>query len=368
MTSHDQKMQDEHYMRMALSLALNGTGSVSPNPRVGCVIVRDSEIIGTGWHKCCGEPHAEVEAVRNAGGNVKGSTVYVNLEPCCHQGRTPPCAPMLIEKEVSRVVIGMTDPNPIVDCRGENMLRDAGVEVTSGVLEKESKWMNRGFIRRMRNGRPWITIKIAASIDGNIALKDGSSKWITSESSRQKVHMIRAENDALLSGAGTVLADDPTFTVREAEGRTPKRVILDRRLRTPLSAALFKETDLIFFTSADAPIDKINSIRELGAEVCTIDAHGCSELEFVMAKLCEIGVNYLMIECGAKLTSSLLRSGMADEISLFLAPKILGSGIHFTEYLELGALNDAIIIKDIKTSACGDDIWIRGVFSCSPDL
>ncbi|MEA4872782.1 MAG: bifunctional diaminohydroxyphosphoribosylaminopyrimidine deaminase/5-amino-6-(5-phosphoribosylamino)uracil reductase RibD [Synergistaceae bacterium] len=368
MTSHDQKIQDEHYMRMALSLALNGTGSVSPNPRVGCVIVRDSEIIGTGWHKCCGEPHAEVEAVRSAGGNVKGSTEYVNLEPCCHQGRTPPCAPMLIEKEVSRVVIGMTDPNPIVNCRGENMLRDAGVEVTSGVLEKESKWINRGFIRRMRNGRPWITIKIAASIDGNIALKDGSSKWITSESSRQKVHMIRAENDALLSGAGTVLADDPTFTVREADGRTPKRVVLDRRLNTPLSAALFKNKDLIFFTASDASTEKIRGIRELGAEVYTIDAHGCSELEFVMAKLCEIGVNYLMVECGAKLTSSLLRSGLADEISLFLAPKILGGGIHFTEYLELGALDDAIIINDIKTSACGDDIWIRGVFSCSPDL
>lgn len=355
-------------MRTALSLALNGTGTVSPNPRVGCVIVRDSKIIGTGWHKCCGEPHAEVEAVRNAGGNIKGSTVYVNLEPCCHQGRTPPCAPMLIEKGVARVVIGMTDPNPIVDCRGENMLLDAGIEVTSGVLEKESKWINRGFIRRMRNKRPWITIKIAASIDGNIALKNGTSKWITGESSRQKVHMMRAENDALLSGAGTVIADDPTFTVREADGRTPKRVILDRRLNTPLSAAIFKEKDLIFLTASCASTEKITGIRELGAEVYTIDAHECSELEFVMAKLCEIGVNYLMVECGAKLTSSLLRSGLADEISLFMAPKILGSGIHFSEYLELGMLDDAIKIKDIKTSACGDDIWIRGVFSCSPDL
>ena len=355
-------------MRMALSLAFNGTGSVSPNPRVGCVIVRDSKIIGTGWHKCCGEPHAEVEAVRNAGEDVKGSTVYVNLEPCCHHGRTPPCAPMLIEKGVSRVVIGMTDPNPLVDCRGESMLRDAGVEVTSGVLGKESKWMNRGFIRRMRNGRPWITIKTASSIDGNIALKDGSSKWITGESSRQKVHIMRAENDALLSGVGTVIADDPTFTVRDAEGKSPKRVILDRRLRTPLAAAIFNEKNLIFFTSADASVDKINSIRELGAEVLTIDAPECSELEFVLAKLCEIGVNYLMVECGARLTSSLLRYGLADEISIFMAPKILGAGIHFTEYLELDSLDEAISIKDINISACGDDIWIRGVLSCSPDL
>lgn len=368
MTAHDQNLLDEYYMRMALSLALNGTGSVSPNPRVGCVIVRDSKIIGTGWHKCCGGPHAEVEAISSAGGDVKGSTVYVNLEPCCHQGRTPPCAPMLIENGVARVVTGMTDPNPVVDCRGENMLRDAGIEVTSGVLAKESKWMNRGFIRRMRNGRPWVAIKIAASIDGNIALKDGASKWITGESSRQKVHMMRAENDALLSGAGTVIADDPTFTVRDAEGRSPKRVILDRRLRTPLTSALFKEKNLIFFTALDASIEKINSIKELGAEIYTIDAPESGELEFVMAKLCEIGVNYLMVECGAKLTSSLLRHGLADEISLFVAPKILGGGIQFAKYLELGRLDDAISIKNINTSACGDDIWIRGVLSCSQDL
>lgn len=368
MTSHDQIKLDEHYMKMALSLALNGTASVSPNPRVGCVIVRDSKIIGTGWHRCCGEPHAEVEAVRNAGGQVKGSTVYVNLEPCCHQGRTPPCAPMLIGNEVSRVVIGITDPNPIVDCRGENMLRDAGVEVTSGVLEKESKWINRGFIRRMRDKRPWITIKTAASLDGNIALKDGSSKWITGESSRRKVHMMRAENDAVITGSGTVISDDPTFTVRESDGRSPKRVILDRGLNTPLSSALFNGDSLIFFTDKNAPEDKISRIRESGSMVYIIEAPKERELEFVMAKLCEIGVNYLMVECGAKLTSSLLRTGMADEISLFLAPKLLGKGIHFTDYLELGGLDDAIIIKDIQTSLCGDDIWIRGVLSCSPDL
>ena len=180
--------------------------------------------------------------------------------------------------------------------------------------------------------------------------------------------MMRAENDALLSGAGTVIADDPTFTVRDAEGRSPKRVILDRRLKTPLSAAIFNEKDLIFFTSADASVDKINGIMKLGAEVLTIDAPESGELEFVMAKLCEIGVNYLMVESGAKLTSSLLRHGLADEISLFVAPKILGGGIQFAQYLELGRLDDAISIKDINTSACGDDIWISGVLSCSQDL
>ena len=368
MTDYDRRTLDEYYMRNALSLALNGTASVSPNPRVGCVIVRDSRIISSGWHRCCGEPHAEVEAVRSAGGDVKGSTVYVNLEPCCHQGRTPPCAPMLIERGVARVVVGMTDPNPKVDCLGERMLRDAGIEVTSGILEKESKWINRGFIRRMKNGRPWITIKTACSIDGNIALKDGSSKWITCEASRRKVHMMRAESDALLSGIGTVLADDPAFTVREAQGVTPLRAILDRELRTPLNAALFNEKGLIFFTGKDAPGEKIKSIREIGAEVYIIETTEDRELDFVMAKLCEIGVNYLMVECGAKLTASLLKSGLADEISIFVAPKLLGRGIRFTEDLKLSSLEDALTIRDMKTLPCGEDIWIRGVLSCSPDL
>ncbi len=368
MTSIKQKNIDEHYMRMALALALNGGTSVSPNPKVGCVIVRDSAVIGKGWHKCCGQPHAEVEAVIEAGGDIRGSRVYVNLEPCCHQGRTPPCAPMLIEKGVSSVVIGMTDPNPVVDCRSEIMLNEAGIEVVTGVLEKESKWINRGFIRRMKQGRPWITIKTASSMDGNIALKDGSSKWITSKASRQKTHMLRAESDAILTGVGTILADDPKLTVREAEGTTPKRIVLDRSLSTSPEASIFDGGELIFFTGMDTPKEKLDAIMDRGAEVYRIEASGDSELQFVMAKLSQIGVNYLMVECGAKLTSSLLKSGLADEISLFMAPKLLGGGIHFTEYLELGIIEDAIQIKNIECSPCGDDIWIRGVLSCSPDL
>ena len=368
MTAKSQRMIDEGYMRTALSLALNGTGSVSPNPRVGCVIVRDNEVIGSGWHRCCGDPHAEVEAVRNAGGDVRGATVYVNLEPCCHQGRTPPCAPMLIEKGVSRVVVGMTDPNPKVNCGGINLLMDAGIEVTTGILEKESKWINRGFIRRMNDGRPWVTLKTVGSLDGNIALKDGSSKWITGEASRRKVHMMRAESDALLSGIGTVLADDPAFTVREAEGRTPLRAIIDRKLRTPLDASLFKEKGLVFFAGGDAPAEKIKKIRERGAEVFIIDGPEESGPDFVVAKLCELGVNYLMVECGARLTSSLIGRGLVDEISLFMAPRLLGNGIRFTEHLGLGKLDEAVSIKDMQISACGEDIWIRGVLSCSPDL
>ncbi len=368
MTSIKQKDIDEHYMRMALALALNGGTSVSPNPKVGCVIVRDSKIIGKGWHRCCGKPHAEVEAVRDAGGDVSGSRVYVNLEPCCHQGRTPACAPMLIEKGVSSVVIGMSDPNPVVDCRSEIMLRDTGIEVVTGVLEKESKWINRGFIRRMKQGRPWITIKTASSIDGNISLKDGSSKWITSKASRQKTHLLRAESDALLTGSGTILADDPKLTVRDAEGTTPKRIILDRRMRTSPEASIFDGGEIIFFTGMDTQEEKLDAIRDRGAEIYRIETPGAHELQFVMAKLSQIGVNYLMVECGAKLTSSLLRAGLADEISLFMAPKLLGGGIHFTEHLELGNIEDAIRIKDLECSPCGDDMWIRGVLSCSPDL
>lgn len=368
MTSIKQRREDEYYMRMALSLALNGGPAVSPNPRVGCVIVRDSAVIGRGWHRCCGEPHAEVEAVKDAGGDVRGARVYVNLEPCCHYGRTPPCAPMLAEKGIASAVIGMTDPNPDVDCRGEMILRESGVEVISGVLEKEARWINRGFIRRMKNGRPWITVKTAASLDGSISLRDGTSKWITSKASREKTHALRAASDAVITGVGTVIADDPLLTVRDADGETPRRVVLDRNLRTPLDAAIFKGGNVIFFAGKEAPEAKVHAIKKRGAEVVRIEADKEDELRFVVTKLSQIGVNYLMVESGPRLTSSFLSSGLADEISLFAAPKLLGDGMRFTEFLRTQTLDRALSVRDPEVSLCGGDIWIRGVLSCSPDL
>jgi diaminohydroxyphosphoribosylaminopyrimidine deaminase/5-amino-6-(5-phosphoribosylamino)uracil reductase len=368
MTPMQQKRADENYMREALGLAMNGTGGASPNPRVGCVIVKDGRVLGRGWHHRCGQPHAEVEAVRDAGGNVAGATVYVTLEPCCHYGKTPPCAQMLIERKVVRVVAGMTDPNPIVDHKGFRLLEEAGIAVTVGTLEQECRWMNRGFIRRMTLGRPWITVKIASSLDGDIALKDGSSRWVTGPESRAKVHMLRAENDALLTGVGTILADDPELTVRETPGRSPLRVVLDHELRTPLEAKILNGGNVLFFTDKDVPAAKKAAFTARGAIFETLDCRSGEEINYIVKKLCEKGVNYLMVEAGAKVTSSFLRSGLTDEASLFLAPKLMGAGLHFTEELSVARMENAIAFKDIAVEKCGGDLWIKGVLACSPDL
>ena len=368
MTPLQQRRIDEYYMREALSLAMNGTAYASPNPRVGCVIVKDGTVIGRGWHHRCGLPHAEVEAVRDAGGEVAGAAVYVSLEPCCHYGKTPPCAQMLIEHRVARVVAGMTDPNPLVDSRGLKLLREAGAAVEVGVLEKECRWMNRGFIRRMTLGRPWTTIKTASSLDGDIALKDGSSKWVTGPEARARVHMMRAENDVVLTGVGTILADDPAFTVREAPGRTPLRVVLDHELRTPPEARILDGGPVLFFAGRNAPAEKKRSLLARGAEIETLDCAKSGEIEYIVKRLCEKGVNYLMVEAGARVTSAFLEAGLADELSLFLAPKFMGAGLHFTEALAIDKMADSIALRDLSVEKCGGDLWLKGVLACSLDL
>ena len=368
MNSIAQKRADEYYMRQALSLAVRGTGKTSPNPRVGCVIVRSGEVIGQGWHDYYGGPHAEVNAVRNAGGEICGATVYVTLEPCCHYGKTPPCADMLAEHGAARVVVGMEDPNPVVNCKGLSFLKSQGIECISGVLENECRWLNRGFIRRMRNGRPWVTIKSGASLDGNISLADGSSKWITNELSREKVHMLRAECDAVLTGAGTICSDNPRLNVRDAEGRTPMRVLLDRKLSSPADAAFFEGENIVVFTGKDAPADKIDKMESRGISVIRIEANPEAEIDFVMKKLCEFGVNYLLVEAGSRLTSSVISSGYADELALFTAPKILGNGTHFSEHIRIESIDKSVALKDMRCDTSGTDLFIRGVFLCSPDL
>ena len=355
-------------MREALSLAANGIGAASPNPRVGCVIIRDGTVIGRGWHHRCGEPHAEVEAVRDAGGEIEGATVYVNLEPCCHYGKTPPCSKMLIEHRAARVVAGMADPNPNVDCGGLKQLREAGIDITVGVVEDECRKINRGFLMRMKYGRPWVTLKTASSLDGNIALADGSSKWITGAESRAKVHMMRAENDAVLTGVGTVIADDPELTVRLAPGRTPLRVVLDHNLRTPLNSRIFSGGGVIFFAGSDVPQEKADKFRSLGASVEIMECSKEAEIEYILKKLCENGVNYLMVEAGAMVTSSFLSSGLADEVSIFAAPKFMGAGLRFSQNMTVPSMDLAVGLKEMNCEKCGGDLWIKGVLGCSPDL
>ena len=356
---------DEYYMSCALDLAARGT-ECSPNPRVGCVLVRGGEIVGRGWHQKYGGPHAEVNAVRDAGEAARGATAYVTLEPCSHYGKTPPCADLLIERGVARVVAGMRDPNPKVDGGGFAKLEKAGIKVESGVLEEECRWMNRGFIQRMTHGRPWVTLKIAASLDGKIALENGESKWITGPESRAIVHAMRASSDAVLTGVGTVLADDPQLTVRDAPGRTPLRVILDRRLRTPLSAKILEGGNVAVFTLGSAPRAAGEALERAGARVEYLSEDNF--LRAVLDKLCADGVNYLMIEAGAKVAGAFIKAGLCDELALFTAPKIMGRGPSFADGAVFASMEEVPELKIREVSRCGDDLLVRGVFACSPDL
>lgn len=355
---------DEYYMRCALELSANGT-ECSPNPRVGCVITRGGSIIGKGWHKKCGGPHAEVEAVRDAGGDIEGADVYVTLEPCSHYGKTPPCADMLVSLRPGRVISSISDPNPKVAGQGFEKLRNAGIEVKTGVLEEECRWINRGFLRRMKEGRPWTMIKCAASLDGMVALKNGKSKWITGPEARTCVHGLRAENDALLTGVGTVLADDPEMTVRYAAGRSPLRVVLDRTLRTPPKAAILKGGAVIF-TLPSASSEKAAVLEDSGARIVRVS--GDNFLGDVLKELCGMGVNYLMIEAGPSVTSSFISGGLCDELALFVAPKIMGNGRSFAGGAEFQEMEDIPRLKDVKYTKYGRDLLIRGLFECSPDL
>ena len=363
--SQQQTRTDEYYMNCALELAAQGR-ECSPNPRVGCVIVKEGRIIGRGWHKKCGGPHAEVNAVRDADGEIERADVYVTLEPCSHFGKTPPCADMLIEKRPARVIAAMADPNPKVAGQGLARIKAAGIGVTCGVLENECKKMNRGFLMRMKAGRPWVTVKCAASVDGKIALANGESKWITCAESRAKVHAMRAAADAVITGAGTVIADDPLLTVRDAPGNTPLRVILDRTLRTPVSSAILKGGALII-TKSTADEGREEMLRMSGAEIFRIPE---SEdfINSALTVLLDRGANYVMVEAGPRVTSAFIASRAADELALFTAPKILGKGPSFSEFLNYERLADVPSLKDIEYEKIGCDILTRGVFSCSPDL
>lgn len=364
----------EHYMRMAISLALRGTGHVSPNPRVGCVLVDfttpEGRPISLGYHRRFGGLHAEAEALKQAGPSAAGCTAYVNLEPCCHTGKTPPCANALIGAGVSRVVIGMRDPNPLVGGGGARMLADAGIEVIEGVLESECRWLNRGFIRNMTMGRPWVTVKAAISLDGDVALASGESKWITGAQSRRRAHMMRAENDAVMVGVGTVLADDPQLTVRDTDGASPMKAIVDRNLDTPPDASVLRDGKCVFFAGPSAAPERARALRERGADVINlgVEAESFIPPEDILRTLGTMGVTRLMIEGGARLIGRFIRSGAVDEYSLFLAPKLLGDGLHVSETLSFAHMGEAVSIKPTQIRKIGDDIWFEGIPSCSPAL
>jgi diaminohydroxyphosphoribosylaminopyrimidine deaminase/5-amino-6-(5-phosphoribosylamino)uracil reductase len=319
---------DHGHMSRALELARLGLATTSPNPRVGCVIVREGAVVGEGWHRRAGEAHAEVVALGEAGGRARGATVYVTLEPCSHFGRTPPCVESLIEAKVARVIAAMEDPNPTVNGRGLARLRDAGVDVRCGLLQHEATELNIGFVSRMVRGRPWVRLKLAASLDGRTALPDGTSQWITGEAARRDGHAWRARACAILTGIGTVRDDDPQLSVRLVETtRQPIKVVVDSRLEIDLEAKVLKGAPAWIACAVDNP-DKLRELRERGCETILLpNPHGKVDLAALVAELGARGLNELHVEAGHKLAGSLVRAGVVDELLAYVAPALLGDGL-----------------------------------------
>ena len=316
-------------MRMALDLAARAGGGTLPNPRVGAVVVRSGRVVGRAFHSKAGRPHAEALALAKAGAAAEGGTLYVSLEPCSHTGRTPPCVKAILESGVRRVVSAMVDPDPRVRGRGLRALRRRGVRTAVGVLEKEARALNRVFVTRVGKGRPFVTLKLAQSLDGRIAAAGGRSRWITGPAARRRVHRLRAENDAVLVGINTVLADDPRLTARRGgSGRQPVRVILDSSLRTPPGARLFRSAAPVWIAAGSrASKKKERRLREAGAEILRFPSrNGRVPFRALMKELARREISRLLIEGGAEVAASALRSAAVDRMVWMIAPKIIGAG------------------------------------------
>ena len=351
---------DQLHMAEALRLAEKGLFTATPNPRVGCVIVRDGEAVGAGWHEKAGEAHAEILALRAAGERARGATAYVSLEPCSHQGRTPPCVDALIEAGVARVVAAMQDPNPRVAGSGYARLRAAGIQVESGLMQDEARALNIGFVARMSRGRPWVRMKIAASLDGRTALANGQSQWITGPAARRDGHAWRARACAVLTGIGTVRDDDPRLNVREVDTpRQPLKVVVDSRLQLPLSAKLLQSGRVLVATAVDDQAG-IAALQNKGAEVVVLpNARGKVELTDLMRELARRELNEVHVEAGFKLNGSLLAAGLVDELLIYLAPSILGdSACAMFGTPELADLAQKRLVQFAHVQTVGGDLRI----------
>lgn len=382
---------DRAAMARAIVLAERGLETTQPNPRVGCVLTQEGQIVGEGWHERAGEPHAEINALRAAGPWAEGATAYVTLEPCSHHGRTPPCVEALIAARVARVFFALEDPNPLVSGRGAEALRRAGVEVDSGLLAAEAAELNPGFLKRMRSGRPWVRVKLAMSLDGRTALANGASQWITGPEARLDVHQWRARSSAIMTGIGTVLADDPRLDVRlpaPAEGRTrshPLRVVLDTRLRTPPSARLLAVGgNVLIMTTASQGEGEVGfaargaQLIAKGAEIEQVAASAGGEsaraesargesggairlsLTDVLDRLARREVNELWVEAGPRLAGALLHQGLVDELIVYVAPKLLGPQARpLIEMGELRNLQEAPNFNVVESRQIGHDVRLR---------
>ncbi len=361
------------HMERALVLAARGMYTTDPNPRVGCVLVKHGEVIGEGFTQPAGQDHAEIRALKDArsrGHDPRDATAYVTLEPCSHFGRTPPCANALIEAKVARVVAAMEDPNPLVSGRGLSMLRDAGIEVRCELLATEARELNIGFVSRMTRRRPWVRMKIAASLDGRTGLPSGASQWITSEAARADGHAWRARSSAILTGIGTVREDDPRMTVRAVETpRQPRRVLIDSRLDVPLDAQILAGASTLIFCGNLDPLleERAVALRDHGAEIVPLaNEDGKVDLPAVLKVLGERGVNELHVEAGYKLNGSLLREGCVDELLVYLAPSLLGSdSMSMFNLMAPASLDERVYLQYHSVDRIGSDLRILARFASS---
>jgi diaminohydroxyphosphoribosylaminopyrimidine deaminase / 5-amino-6-(5-phosphoribosylamino)uracil reductase len=367
---------DIHFMSLALDLAEKGRGSVSPNPMVGAVIVRNGEIVGKGYHQKAGTGHAEIIALEEAGDRARGATLYVTMEPCCHYGKTPPCTDAIIERGISRVVSSMTDINPLVNGCGFAKLHTNNVENVVGILEDRAKKLNEAYIKFIQTKLPFVTLKLATTLDSKIAAPDGKSKWITGSEARKRVHVLRSWSDAVMIGRGTLLADDPLLTVRDAEGSDPIRVIVDSTLKIPenakvLSNALKNEgstgekdkagSNVVIAAAGNVDRKKQSRLNALGAEVWEFESSdGLVPLKQLLNRLGENNVTSVLCEGGSTLASSLLKEKLIDKIIFNVAPKLLGCGFDAVKDLNIDNLDSAICLKNIDVETLGDDVIITG--------
>ncbi|MFQ5588239.1 MAG: bifunctional diaminohydroxyphosphoribosylaminopyrimidine deaminase/5-amino-6-(5-phosphoribosylamino)uracil reductase RibD [Nitrospiria bacterium] len=355
------------YMRRALRLARRGRGKTSPNPMVGAVVVREDRIVGEGYHHAPGSPHAEVLALCAAGEQAKGATLYTTLEPCCHtKKRTPPCTDAIIESGVSRVVLAMEDPNPLVCGKGFERLRKAGIQVTSGLLCSEAEVLNAAFVKYMKTGKPFVTLKAAMTLDGRIATASGESKWISGEKSRREVDRLRAEADGVLVGIGTVLADDPMLCLKKVKGKNPLRIVIDPELKMPPQAKLVTtaaDTPTLLLTTAKAPSDRIEQMKSSGVRVDILpEAADMIPFETVLTHLGKMGMTHLLIEGGGGVNGAALRSGGVDRVIFYIAPRLL-CGDDAVSVVSGGAipnLSAALSLENVKLGRMGEDIRIEG--------
>ncbi|MDH5601591.1 MAG: bifunctional diaminohydroxyphosphoribosylaminopyrimidine deaminase/5-amino-6-(5-phosphoribosylamino)uracil reductase RibD [Gammaproteobacteria bacterium] len=352
---------DHKFMARALLLAKKGIYTTAPNPNVGCVLVKDGHVIGEGWHEKAGEAHAEINALKQAGKNAEGATAYVTLEPCCHHGKTPPCSEALIKAKVGRVVAAMIDPHSKVAGQGLKQLEVAGVFVQHGLLEEQAKALNPGFIKRMQHRLPYVRCKLAMSLDGRTAMASGESKWITSAEAREDVQRLRARSSAILTGVGTILADNPSMTVRlEGVERQPLRIVVDTNLSMPTDARILKEKGqtVVMTCSSDEPV--IQALKDAGADVQIMPYCSSSvDLKAVLQQLSDMHINEVLLETGATLSGAMLQAGLIDEMIIYVAPVLMGNNARGLFSLPgLDSMQDKVELDILEQRMVGQDIRI----------